>query len=315
VSERQIIEPYPMFGDVPFPESQEAPEGVIPVKWSDDDFPMVDVVPEIVYQERSGEKQHIQLFKPMQMFPMPGAQPPKYPLIVYVPGSAWHRQMVWMGLNKAVAAVARGYAFAMVEYRPTEVAPFPAQAEDAKSAIRYLRANAEQFGIDKERICVWGDSSGGHTASFVGITGDDYPNEGVCPEESCSVRCVVDWFGPTDISEMSYYPSAMDHHGPDSPEGFLIGQKDVLENMEDSQKTNPINYLSPDKATPPFLIMHGSADNIVPFNQSVLLYEKLKELGREVTFYKLLGAGHGLNGFAGKDALNKVFDFCDEKMK
>jgi len=315
MQERKILEPYPMFGGTPFPESQEAPEGVIPVRWTDVPSPMVDVLPEIVYQERSGEKQHIQLFKPMQLFAMPGAAPVRYPIIVYVPGSAWHRQNVWMGLSKALAAVTQGFAFAIVEYRPSDLAPFPAQAEDAKSAIRFLKANAEKYGLDKDRFCVWGDSSGGHTAAFVGITGDEYPNEGVCPEESCAVRCVVDWFGPTDISEMSYYPSGMDHHGADSPEGFLIGRKEVLENPEEAQKANPLNYLSADKPTPPFLIMHGSADNVVPFNQSVLLYEKLKAMGKEATFYKLLGGGHGMGGFVSAEALQTVFAFCAEKTK
>lgn len=312
---RQILEPYPMFGEVSFPESQEAPEGVIQVRWTDAPCPRADVLPEIVYQERSGEKQHIQLFKPMAVPPSTEAVPNKYPVIVYVPGSAWHRQNVWIGLSRALSAVEQGYAFAIVEYRPSDIAPFPAQVEDAKSAIRFLKANAEQFGLDKERFGIWGDSSGGHTVSFVGITGDEYPNEGTCQEENCSVRCVVDWFGPTDISEMSYYPSGMDHHSADSPEGFLIGQKDVLENPELAQKTNLMNYLSAEKPIPPFLIMHGSCDNVVPFNQSVLFYEKLKSLGKEVTFYKLLGSGHGVRGFSSPEAVQTVLDFFAKHMQ
>jgi acetyl esterase/lipase len=310
-----LIEPYPMFGGPPFPASDELPEGAISVKWTDAPAPMADVIPDVVYQELSGERQHLQIFKPMQMFAMPGAAPAKFPLIVHVPGSAWHRQNVWMGLGKALAAVERGYAFAIVEYRPSDIAAFPAQIEDAKSAIRFLRLHADEYGIDKTKIALWGDSSGGHTAVSAGITGDGALDSGQYDEETCAVNCVVDWFGPSDISLMNYYPSAQDHIGADSPEGFLIGQKNVLENPELVQNTNPINYISAEKPVPPFLMMHGGSDNVVPFNQSVRLYEKLRECGKDVTFYKLEGGGHGMGGFNSPDALETVFAFIDKHLK
>jgi acetyl esterase/lipase len=310
MDELKLLEPYPMFGGPPFPDSTEAPDGVISVTWKDAPAPMADVIPNVVYQELSGEKQRLQIFKPAPMFLMPGnITPPKYPLIVYVPGSAWHRQNVWMGLGKALAAVAKGYAFAIVEYRPSDIAPFPAQIEDAKSAIRYLRIHADEYSIDKTKVAIWGDSSGGHTAAFTGITGDHEPDSGQYNEETCAVNCVVDWFGPTDISLMNYYPTAMDHHGADSPEGFLLGGKNVLENPELAQKANPLNYLSKEKPVPPFLIMHGSKDNVVPFNQSVRLYEKLCRCGKAATFYKLEGGGHGMGGFNSPEALEILFEF------
>jgi acetyl esterase/lipase len=259
----ELLEPYPMFGESPFPESEEAPDGMITVRWTDAPAPAADLIPNVVYQELSGERQHLQIFKPMQIFGAPGAAPPKRPLIVYVPGSAWHRQNVWMGLGKALAAVAKGYAFAIVEYRPSDIAPFPAQIEDAKSAIRHLRTHADEYGIDKSKVAIWGDSSGGHTSALVGITGDGILDSGQHSGESCAVNCVIDWFGPSDIAMMNYYPTAMDHHGEDSPEGFLLGRKNLLDNPELAQKANPLNYLSVDRPTPPFLVMHGGSDNIV----------------------------------------------------
>ena len=315
MDELKLIPPSPMFGGPPFPESEELPEGTISVKWEDAPAPMADIVANVVYQELSGEQQHLQILKPMTMFAAPGAPAPKRPLIVYVPGSAWHRQSVWMGLSKALAAVARGYIFAIVEYRPSDIAPFPAQTEDAKTAIRFLRAHAEEYGIDPTKVVICGDSSGGHTASMVAITGDDAFNAGGYESESSAVSCAVDWFGPSDIAMMNYYPSGMDHHGEDSPEGFLIGRKNVLENPELAQATNPINYVSADKPLPPFLMMHGNADNVVPFNQSVRLYEKLRECGKDVTFYKLEGAGHGSGGFNSPQATKVFYEFIEKVLK
>jgi acetyl esterase/lipase len=305
----KLLEPYPMFGESPFPESDEAPDGIITVRWTDAPAPLADLIPNVVYQELSGEPQHLQIFKPMRIFAMPGAAPAKYPLIVYVPGSAWHRQNLWVGLGKALAAVAKGYAFAILEYRPSDIAPFPAQIEDAKSAIRFLRARSDEYGIDKSKLAIWGDSSGGHTSVLTGITGDGALDSGQNSGESCAVNCVIDWFGPSDIALMNYYPTIMDHHGADSPEGFLIGQKNVLDNPDLARQVNPMSYLSADKPAPPFLIMHGGSDNVVPFNQSVRLYEKLRELGKDATFYKLEGGGHGMGGFNSAEALEAVFEF------
>jgi acetyl esterase/lipase len=304
-----------MFGGPPFPESDELPEGTISVKWTDVPTPMVDVIPDVVYQELSGERQHLQIFKPMQMFAMPGTAPTRYPLIVYVPGSAWHRQNVWMGLSRAIAAVAKGFAFAIVEYRPSDIAVFPAQIEDTKSAIRFLRLNADEYGVDGGKVALWGDSSGAHTVVSVGVTGDGVLDSGLYNAETCVVNCVIDWFGPSDLSLMNYYPAAMDHIGADSPEGFLIGKKNVLENPELIQKTNPMNYISAEKSVPPFLMMHGGGDNIVPFNQSVRLYNKLRECGKDVTFYKLEGGGHGMGGFNSPEALDVVLEFVGKHLK
>ena len=305
MQELKLIEPYPFFGPGSelFPDSPEKPEGTISVTWQDrTDGAMINVSADVVYQSLSGEDQHMHIFTPMDMFAMPGTAPKKYPLLVYVPGSAWHRQNLWMGLDKARFFASKGYAVAIVEYRPSDIAPYPAQIEDAKAAIRYLKEHAQQYSIDTDRIGLWGDSSGGHTVVSVAVT------------EPELAKCVVDWFGPTDIALMNYYPSAMDHHGADSPEGFLLGKVEVFDNLELAQKVNPINYLSAEKALPPFLIMHGSMDNVVPFNQSVRLYEKLMKLGKNATFYRLEGAGHGTGGFNSDECFNVVLEWLTEHL-
>jgi acetyl esterase/lipase len=289
-----------MFGGPPFPNSAEFPEGTISVKWEDKQRTgaMIDFKPNVVYQSLGGEEQHVQVIMPAAMFAMPGAPKPKYPLIAYVPGSAWMRQNPMMTLPRMIQVAQAGYVVAIIEYRPTDIgAVFPNQIEDTEAAIEFCLEHAEEYGIDKEKVVVWGDSSGGHTSISVGI------------RSHVTVKCVVDWFGPTEIAAMNYYPSGMDHYGVDSPEGKLIGDKNVLENPELAAAVNPINWLSASKPTPPILIMHGASDNVVPFNQSVRLYEKLRELGKETTFYKLEGGGHGMGGFNSDECLQTTLDY------
>jgi len=304
MEELKIIPPYPLTpeGIASFPASEERPEGVISVDWRDTRAtPPVDVRANIVYQELDGEKQHIQLFTPGQLpeiFGRSEGEPKPFPLIVYIPGSAWHRQNPWQGLDRAIYFAGRGFAFAIVEYRPTEIgAVYPAQREDAKSAIRFLKEHAGEYNIDTEKIAIWGDSSGGHTAVHVAI---DSPS---------LVRCCVNWFGPTDIAKMGYYPSAMEHGGPDTPEGFLIGQKHLDDYPELAQAINPITHITAERDVAPILILHGTRDMIVPFNQSVRLYEKLRECNKDVTFYRLEGADHGFRGFASNEAYDLTLEF------
>lgn len=293
-----------------FPAMGELPEGVKSINLKDTFGYPVDFVPGVVYAQRSGETQHVHLLLPVDH------QHPetKFPLIVFVQGSAWHRQRVFEHLPHMIRVCQQGYAVAMVEYRPSEVVPFPAQMQDAKTAIRFMRKNAAQYRIDSDRIALWGDSSGAHTSVMAGITGDSEPDTDLYAEYSCKVSCIVDWYGPMDIAKMNYVPSTQDHIGPDSPEGYLIGQKNVLENPELVAPTIPMNYLSKDVQTPPILIMHGSRDQLVNFDQGCLLYKRLKELDKEVEMYKLEGAYHGFGGFNCEEALQIVLEFLGRKL-
>lgn len=291
-----------------FPSMALLPEGVTPIHLTDTFGYDVDFRPGIVYAERSGEVQHLHVLIPKD-FKAPGKQ---YPLVVFIQGSAWHRQEVFQHLPHLIRVCQQGIAVAMVEYRPSEVAPFPAQAQDAKTAIRFMRKNAAQFHIDPERIGVWGDSSGAHTAVMAGFTADAEPDTDLYAEVSSEVRCIVDWYGPMDISRMNDVPSMQDHIAPDSPEGYLIGQKNVLENPDAVAPTIPMNYLRGDIETPPVLIMHGSRDQLVSFEQGCLLYHRLKELGKTVRMYKLEGAYHAFGGFNSMEAVQIVIDFLKE---
>ena len=265
----------------------------------------MELIPNIEYAVKDGYPLHVEMYIPSMMGE--NGDRKKVPLIVHIQGSAWMKQKMFQSINLLTRMAAKGYAVASIEYRPSEVSPFPAQVEDVKSGMAFVAAHAEEYGIDLSRVSVWGDSSGGHTALFVGITG----NYELVPE-GCTlpdIKCIVDWYGPTEIAEMNYYPSNINHTAPDSLEGLLIGGKNVLENRDLAEKTFVTNYLYEDRETPPLLIMHGGSDMLVPFNQSARLYRRMKELKKDVTMIKLVGSNHGFAGFQCEEALDMVDKF------
>lgn len=205
-----------------------------------------------------------------------------------------------------------GYVVAIVEYRPSEIAPFPAQMQDAKTAVRFLKKHCEEYHIDVDHMAIAGDSSGGHTALMAGFTGDEGPDTRLYGEYSAKVNCIIDLYGPTVFSLMNYYESSQNHYHPDSPEGYEIGGKNVLEHPEVADLTIPMNYLSEEKETPPLLLIHGGRDMLVPFNQSCQLYHYMRKLGKEVIFYKIQDGSHGSLGFDNDRILGIVLDFLKE---
>ena len=144
---------------------------------------------------------------------------------------------------------------------------------------------------------------------MVGFTGDDAPDTDLYGEYSAKVNCIVDSYGPTVFPLMNYFESSQNHYDPESPEGYEIGYKNVLEHVDLAMEASPLSYLSEDKATPSTLIIHGGRDMLVPFSQSCQLYNYMKELGKEVEFYKLNDANHGFLGFNNDTVLHIVLEF------
>jgi len=213
------------------------------------------------------------------------------PLIVWVHGGAW------LAGSKdrpvPLAYLADGYAVASINYRLSQHALFPAQIEDCKAAVRWLRASAAKYAIDPNRFAAWGESAGGHLSAMLGTTGDIKEFEvGGNLTVSSRVQAVLDFFGPTDLLQMDAHrlPNGMVHNPADSPESKLIGGP-IQENKDKVAKANPITYVTKDD--PPFLIVHGDADPLVPHHQSELLEAALKKAGVPVTFYTVKGGGHG----------------------
>jgi acetyl esterase/lipase len=213
------------------------------------------------------------------------------PLIINIHGGAFRGGSKDMGVP--VDYLARGYAVASINYRLSQHAIFPAQIEDCKAAVRWLRAHAARYHLDPAHFAAWGSSAGGHLAAMLGTTGDVKAFEvGENLAFSSRVQAVVDYFGPTDFLQMDAHrvSSGQTHDSANSPESQLIGGP-LQDNKDKAAKANPITYVTKD--TPPFLICHGDADPLVPHHQSELLEAALKQAGVPVTLYTVKGAGHG----------------------
>ncbi|WP_337062618.1 alpha/beta hydrolase [Kineococcus sp. G2] len=265
----------------------------------------------VEYARKSGRALHLHVLLP----PTGPGGDERFPLVVYVQGSAWFEQQLGTNLPALAHFARRGYVVAIAEYRPSTVAPFPAQVRDAGSAVRFLRRNAERFHVDPERVAMWGDSSGGHTTVLAHLTDGDqeYGDEPV-DAEPLALRCAVDYYGPTDIARMNEEPSIQDHTGPRSPEGVLIGGVDVLANPERVRPTVAAHHVDPAVPRPPLLVVHGDKDRLVPFGQSVLLVEALRAAGQPVTFHRLAGADHGGPPFWTEEVLDVVDGFLRENL-
>jgi acetyl esterase/lipase len=303
-AQSQIIEPQPSSYEA-FPESTLSTEGMQVIQ-ADFSEPVCTTHVGVEYAQKSGMALHLNIIEPRQK----EGEDNTYPLIIYIQGSAWFPQNTAYELTQLGRFAQRGFVIAVVEYRPSPVAPFPAQVKDTKTALRFMKQHAADYHADPDKIIVWGDSSGGHTAAMVGVS----LNEAALDDESpaadpIEVKAIVDYYGPTDISTMNEEPSTFDHIAPDSPEGMLIGGVNVLENPEKVKPTVPMNYLSEDVEIPPFLIVHGNKDRLVPFGQSVMLFDALKKTNKEAVFYQLKGADHGGAPFWAEPVLDIVEQF------
>lgn len=244
----------------------------------------------VEYARKSGLALHLHIIEPMQR----EGENLTFPLILFVQGSAWFKQNTGLSLIQLGRFARRGFVVAIIEYRPSTLAPFPAQVKDTKTALRFMKQHAATYHADPEKIILWGDSSGGHTVVMAGVTLDNPDLDDESPtNEPISVRAVIDYYGPSDVSKMCEEPSTMDHIAAQSPEGMLIGGVNVLENPDKVRPTVPMTYISPERAIPPMLIIHGDKDRLVPFGQSVMLFEALKQAGQEAECYQLKGADHG----------------------
>lgn len=215
----------------------------------------------------------------------------RLPLIIWIHGGAF--RMGSKEQHVPVDYVAEGYAVASINYRLSQHATFPAQIADAKAAVRWLRSNAGRYRLDADRFAAWGESAGGHLAAMLGTSGGVAEfDRGEHLDVSSRVQAVVDHFGPTDFLQMDAHrvPGGMLHDPADSPESQLIGGA-LQANLDKATRANPITYVNGDE--PPFLIVHGDKDPLVPHHQSELLKAALDKGGTPVTFYTVPGGGHG----------------------
>lgn len=228
---------------------------------------------------------------------LPDVEPRPLPVIVYIHGGAWREGS--KAHPRALRFLSEGYAVASIGYRLSREAIFPAQIHDCKAAVRWLRANAEAYGLARDRVAAWGESAGAHLASLLGTSAGVAELEGELGhlEQSSSVSAVCSWFGPSDLLRMNDVEGVMDHDAPDSPESQLVGAP-IQSRPDLVARANPITYVT--DGAPPFLLMHGSADRVVIANQSERLHAALAAAGASSTLILLGGLGHGFSGAHGR---------------
>lgn len=248
-----------------------------------------------------------------------------FPVILVIHGGAF------MGgdkrdiqLTPMLEGLKRGYAVVSMNYRMSGEAIFPALVQDVRAAIRWVRANAEKFLLDPEKIAAWGGSAGGYLSLMAGVAADipelDDPTLGN-PDQPGHVQAVVAWFPPTDFLKMDeqlaesgfVQPSEFAHSGENSPESLILGQK-ITEIPELVRKANPETYIRP--GLPPFFIQHGTADDTVPYQQSQSFAEKLRGIAPQTVTYELLpNARHADAAFETPQNIQKVLDFLDRSLR
>jgi acetyl esterase/lipase len=269
--------------------------------------PGVEAVRDLPYARAGGRPLLLDLYLPMSM-------PKPWPVVVWIHGGAWRAGS--KAQCGALPVLEKGIAVASIGYRLSQEAIFPAQIEDCKAAVRWLRANGAKHGLSTDRIGAWGSSAGGHLAAMLGTTGDTKGFDvGDHPGYSSRVQAVCNYFGPSDLSLMqaqSGPESRMRHDLPDSPEALLIGGL-VADHPDKAAAASPITYVTPDD--PPFLIVHGDADPTVPVGQARILDAALRKAGVPSTLVLLEGAGHGGREFQTPALRVQINSFFEEHLR
>ena len=269
---------------------------------------------DVVYAHRDSMDLHVRMITPGIRAEKP------LPCICFIQGAAWFKQDLDQKLSYLLGFSQRGYVIAMIEHRPSTTAKYPAQIQDVKSAVRFVRNNADKYHVDPVNIFVWGDSSGGNLALLETLTQDiptlDTPEE--YGRQSLAVNACVAFYPVTDVLRMQEFaPDYMDHISADSPTGTLFGHIAVMENPDIVKAVSPIEYVSLEKAaaTAPILIVTGNRDNVVPYEQSVIMADKLEDCGYDYKFYKIEGGDHGSREFWSIEVSALVDDFFKAHMK
>lgn len=232
------------------------------------------------------------------------------PVLVWIHGGGWHqgdKGDITPGWGESWAN--EGYAAVSINYRLTDEATFPAQIHDCKGAIRWLRAHADDYDLDPKRIGVWGSSAGGHLAALLGTTGGVASLEGDlgCADQPSDVQAVCAWMAPTHLYSMAAACEHQDYWAPDSVLSALLGGQ-LSEHEDQARAASPATWVSGDE--PPFLIAHGDADTVVPYQQALVLHDRLLHVGVDTALYTFQGAGHGRGPFfAHSDLMDRVRAF------
>jgi acetyl esterase/lipase len=249
-----------------------------------------------------------------------------FPVVVLIHGGGWVQgdKQEYRTSQKTEALLAKGYAVVAVNYRLSGVAKFPAQIQDVKAAVRWIRANATTYKFNPDKIGAWGTSAGGHLTALLATSGGINALEDLTQGDatkSSTIQAAVDWFGPTDFLQMDAQTIAQGcgannatHNLASSPESSLMGYA-IQTQPTLVQVANPITYVTSND--PPMYIAHGLGDCTVPRVQGQILYDALfaAKGATDIKINMLTASGHGTGQFEDVAFVNVMVDFFDKYLK
>jgi len=226
----------------------------------------------------------------------------RYPCVIWICGGAWIQMNKGAHLPYLTDLARRGFTVASVDYRLGHEAPFPGALIDIKAAVRYLRANAGRYSIDAEKFGVMGESAGGYLAAMIALTSGSKFETGEHLEYSSRVQAACPWYMPCDIAKM------IKENKMNLP--FFSGD---IDDEKYRQYINPISYIT--AQAPPFLLLHGTADTVVPFEQGETFYEALIAQKIDARLVGLEGEGHAGPQFFQQPLWDIIIDFFKDKLQ
>ena len=260
----------------------------------------IEVHRDLVYATEAGADLKLDLA-------LPKAGKGLFPAVVFLHGEGW-RAGSRQQMNHFIEGMARlGYVGVTPDYRLVPGARFPAQVEDCKAAIRWLRAHAAEYGVRADRIGVVGFSAGGHLAAMLGLTGTQDGLESAGGDPSSRIQAVVSFFGPTDFSTRDW-PADLER---EVIVPFLGGS--WADRPDVYRKASPISHVS--AQAPPFLFLHGTDDKLVPVDQSRRLADRLNRQGVPAQVIAFEGEGHGFSDATNQKAMQQMLDFLGTQLK
>ena len=254
----------------------------------------------IEYFDYGNCKRHLQILFPLDI------EESKYPLILFIPGSAWHKQELYNDVPQYSVLAKRGYVVAVMEYRESDIATFPAQIEDVSNALGFLPSVADVFHIDLNKIFIMGNSSGGHIAMMSVL----FNAHKLCNPLPKIVGIICE-SASTDIliCSKSPLPSWMKVR----PSAVLLGVDSIEDNKELAEKASCNMYISEKIEIPPVLLIHSENDPVVSVENSRILYNKLSETKHKVEYYEIEESdAHGGAVFYEDCILDIIQKFCSE---
>ena len=238
----------------------------------------------------------------------------KKPAIIWIHGGGFTEEDISRKCRperRFLHLVKEGYFLASIDYRLAQVRPFPAQMEECKCAVRYLRKNADKFGIDPERIGIWGESCGGQIAGLMSVSEGipDFEDKGGCEGVSSESQAAVSWYGALDALEFHNIRMAVD---PDYPPRFAVIYGGSPEKMKDVlNKTNPMTYIN--KKHCPLLAMSSDTDDRISYTVNIEFCEQAEKYGNFAKYVVVKNQGHGY--FEGEEYDQTLYDFFAEHLK